>query len=120
VWRKGSVKRLSVAAVESQNERVAAGDEGAGKPSGRLGLAVRPLTPEERREYHGRGALVVEDVAGPAERAGVQPGDVVLSLNGTPVKSADELRSAVEKAGKHIALLIQREDRQLFVPIELG
>ena len=46
--------------------------------------------------------------------------DIVLSLNGTPVTSADELREMVRKSGKHIALLIQREGRQLFVPIELG
>jgi serine protease Do len=50
----------------------------------------------------------------------VQAGDIVLSLNGTPVTSADELREMVRKSGKHIALLIQREGRQLFVPIELG
>jgi serine protease Do len=120
VWRKGSTKRLSVAAAENRSERTAANDESAGKPSGRLGLAVRPLTPEERRENHGRGALIVEDVGGPAERAGVQPGDVVLSMNGTPVKSAEELRDLVGKAGKHVALLIERDGRQLFVPVELG
>ena len=120
VWRQGATKRLAVAAAESKAERSAANDEDVGKPQGRLGLAVRPLTPEERRGSHGRGGVMVEDVGGPAERAGVQAGDIVLSLNGSPVKSTEELRDLVGRSGKHIALLIEREGRQLFVPIELG
>src|SRR5260221_1378599 len=87
---------------------------------GRLGLAVRPLTREERGQNNGRGGLVVEQVSGAAERAGVQPGDLVLALNGTPVQSVEQLREQAAKSGKHVALLVQRNDRQLFVPIELG
>ena len=118
VWRKGAVRSLSVATVEGKAERVARNDPAA--PAGRLGLAVRPLTREERGQNGGRGGLLVEQVGGAAQRAGVQPGDVVLSLNGTPVQSAEQLSELAAKSGKHVALLIQREDRQLFVPIELG
>ena len=46
--------------------------------SARLGIAVRPLTAEERRDSDIAGGLVVEDVAGAAERAGVRPGDVIV------------------------------------------
>ena len=91
-----------------------------GAAGGKLGLAVRPLTPEERRENKGRSALLVEDVGGAAARAGIQPGDLVLSFNGTPVKTIDELKREVGKAGKRAAILIQREGQQLFVPVELG
>jgi serine protease Do len=87
---------------------------------GRLGLAVRPLTKEERSQNNGKGGLLVEQVSGAAERAGVQPGDLVLALNGTPVATPQELRDQAAKAGKRAALLVQRNDRQLFVPIELG
>jgi serine protease Do len=120
VWRNRSVKRLTVAAAESKGERLAANDDDVGKPKGRLGVAVRPLTPEERREVKGKGALVIEDVGGAAERAGVQPGDIVISLNGHAVKSAEELRDLVAKSGRNAALLIQRDGRQIFVPVELG
>src|SRR5205085_11623280 len=92
----------------------------SGAAGGKLGLAVRPLTPEEKRENKGRGGLLVEDVAGAAARAGIQQGDLVLSFNGTPVKTVDELRQVVAKAGKRAAILIQREGQQLFVPVELG
>jgi serine protease Do len=87
---------------------------------GKLGLAVRPLTPEERSQSGLAAGLVVQDVAGPAARAGLQPGDVVLSLNGESVKSATELRDAAQRAGKRVALLVQRGEGRLFIPLNLG
>ncbi|MGZ5662023.1 MAG: Do family serine endopeptidase [Usitatibacter sp.] len=119
VWRKGAAKTFSVATGAAQpTEKVASNDEAS--PKGRLGVAVRPLTPEERKENGGKGGLVVEQVGGAAARAGVQQGDILLSFNGNPVTTAEALRQHVAKAGKSAALLIQREDRQLFVPVELG
>jgi serine protease Do len=41
-------------------------------------------------------------------------------MNGTPVKSAEQLRELVAKAGKRVALLVQRDDAQIFVPVDLG
>jgi serine protease Do len=118
VWRKGAQKSLTVAVGNAQDEKVASNDD-SGAPAGKLGVSVRPLTQDERKEL-GKSGVLVEQVTGAAERAGVQPGDVVLSLNGNAVKSPADLRDLVAKSGKHVALLIQREDRQLFVPIELG
>jgi serine protease Do len=122
VWRKGSMKALTVATYEgkAKADETASDESGSGASGGRLGLAVRPLTPEERKENHGRAGLLVEEVSGAAARAGVQAGDLVLSLNGNPVKSVEELRAHALKAGKRVALLIQREGQQLFVPIDLG
>jgi len=119
VWRKGTPRTLTVATGKASDEKVASNDEG-GAEHGRLGLAVRPLTREERSQNNGHGGLLVEEVTGAAERAGVQPGDLIIALNGTPVHSAQELREQASKSGKHVALLVQRNDRQLFVPIELG
>ena len=92
-------------------------DEGNG---GRLGLVVRPLTPDERKESGISAGLVVSDAGGPAAAAGIEPGDVVLGVNGTTVRSGAQLRQLVAKAGKHVALLIQRDSATIFVPINLG
>jgi serine protease Do len=119
VWRKGAARKLEVAVGGAKAEKAAAADD-AQAPAGRLGVAVRALTPEERRGSGARGGLLVERVSGAAERAGVQPGDLLLAINGTPVKTPQELRELVAKSGKQVALLVQREDRQLFVPVELG
>ncbi|HYC35005.1 MAG TPA: DegQ family serine endoprotease [Usitatibacter sp.] len=120
VWRNRSPRTLAVTTtnVPASKERVATND--SDEPRGRLGLAVRPLNPDERSDSGAKAGLVVEQVAGPAARAGIQRGDVLLSFNGTPVKSADDLRGLVGKAGRSAALLIQREGQQLFVPVELG
>jgi serine protease Do len=121
VWRNRSVKALSVTTYEgkARGEDVADNDDAA-PGSGRLGLAVRPLDPQERGAARVRGGVVVEQASGAAARAGIQAGDVVLSVNGSEVKSVDDLRDHVRKAGKRIALLIAREGQQLFVPVELG
>ncbi len=87
---------------------------------GKLGLAVRPLKPEEQREMHTSGRLVVEDVTGPALAAGLQAGDVVLGVNGSGVSTVADLKREVARAGHSIALLIQREDAQIYIPVDLG
>jgi len=119
IWRKGQRKQISVTIGELPGEKVAADGHGSAD-QGRLGLAVRPLTPEERKQSNLNGGLLVEDASGPAARAGIQAGDVVLSLNGEPVTGVEQLRALTGKASKHVALLIQRDNAKIFVPIDLG
>ncbi|NMG34908.1 Do family serine endopeptidase [Azoarcus sp. TTM-91] len=118
VWRKGESRDLDIKIGEFADESTVA-SAGGKADQGRLGLAVRALSPDERRQVEASG-LVVMDVAGPAARAGIRRGDLILSLNGQPVESVEQLRALVSKAGKHIALLVQRDDARIFVPVELG
>jgi serine protease Do len=87
--------------------------------SGPAGLSVRPLTPQERQAVDTRGSLVIDDVSGAAAKAGLEPGDIVLAVNGKTVSSVKELDRAIHRAGRTAALLIQREEAQIFVPIQL-
>jgi serine protease Do len=119
VWRDGHSKTLGVTVGES-SVASAAGSAGPNADKGRLGLAVRPLTAEEKAESHLLGGLMVEGVSGVAARAGIQPGDVVLAVNGQGISSVEQLRALAAKAGKRLALLVQREDGKLFVPLNLG
>ncbi|SEJ92625.1 trypsin-like peptidase domain-containing protein [Paraburkholderia diazotrophica] len=91
---------------------------GAG-PLDHLGLTMHPLTDDERRTTGLAEGLMVENVSGTAGSAGIKPGDVVLSLNGTLVASQDELASLAAKAGKKAALLIQRNHARSFVTVDL-
>jgi serine protease Do len=123
VWRDGSTKKLSVRPeeIKDKGERVASNDDANKDETDKLGLAVRPLQPEEKREANTQGSLVVENVEGPAQEAGVQPGDIILGVNGKPVKTLDDLRSAAKKRnGKVVALLIERENSQIFLPVRIG
>jgi serine protease Do len=45
---------------------------------------------------------------------------VLLAVNGTPVQSVEQVRQAVARADKSVALLIQREGDKIFVPVRLG
>src|SRR5271154_4608471 len=119
IWRNG--KAVDLTATIGNAATLASTDEPSGEAApARLGLALRPLNPEERHQLGVSGGLVVEQVQGRAAEAGIQPGDVVLSVDGSPVESVAQLRSMVKEHDKQIALLIQRGDARLFVPITLG
>jgi len=119
VIRKGEPMTLSVKVGAATEQKVAEKSANS-EADGRLGLAVRPLTPDEKRDGGVDAGLVVEDVSGPAARVGIQPGDVILSLNGTPIKSAEQLRALVAKSGSQVALLVQRDDTRIFIPLDLS
>src|SRR6202046_3956409 len=119
IWRDG--KTLDLTATIGNAATLASADDSSGDPSqAKLGLALRPLSPEERQQAGVPGGLVVEDAQGRAAEAGIQQGDVVLSVDGTPVQSVAQLRKMVKDHDKQIALLIQRGDARLFVPVTLG
>ncbi|MFS2021094.1 PDZ domain-containing protein, partial [Massilia sp. CT11-108] len=52
--------------------------------------------------------------------AGVQPGDVVLAVNGKPVASVAQVRDVVKKSAKSVALLVQRGDEKIFIPVPIS
>jgi serine protease Do len=122
VWRQG--RRLDMTAqLAAADDKVAKDDErdeDAREAGGKLGLSLRPLDETEKRLASVANGLVVEDVSGPAERAGVLPGDVVLAVNGTPARSVEQVRAAVASADKSVALLIQRGAEKIFVPVRVG
>ncbi len=121
IWRDGAQRDVEVRIGALEADQVAVANAPSGTADGKLGLAVRELTAEERKALKAEAGLVVEKVQGPAARAGIQAGDVILALNNTPLKSPEDLRKMVEKAeGKTVALLIQRRDTRTYVPVQIG
>ena len=120
VWHDGKEKQLTATIGKLEDKTAAATEEKASAGQGRLGVAVRPLTPQEKRGTDLESGVVVQDVTGAAERAGVQPGDVIVAVNNTPVKSVDDLKTLIGKSGKTVALLVQRNDARIFIPVTLG
>jgi serine protease Do len=125
VWRDRKTQDLTVrvALVSDDADKTAANKAAKGPTSGqaeRLGLTVRALTADEKQQAQTDGTLVVESVAGPAAAAGVQAGDIILGVNGKAVHSTAELVATAKTAGKTVALLIQRQDQQIFVPLRLN
>jgi serine protease Do len=119
VWREGASRKIDVTLGEVTDANKVAAHGGAAE-GGRLGVTVRPLSPAELSSAQLEAGLVVEEVAGAAAEAGIQPGDVVLSANGRPVGDVEQLRSIVSAAKNHVALLVQRGEARIFVPVELA
>jgi len=120
VWREGKEMQVT-ATLASAKADPASRDNLAGIDGGaKLGLALRPLDPAERSQVGVAAGLVVEDAGGAAAVAGVQPGDVVLAVNGKPVASVAQVRDVVKKSAKSVALLVQRGDEKIFIPVPIS
>ncbi|HEX4510804.1 MAG TPA: Do family serine endopeptidase, partial [Burkholderiaceae bacterium] len=94
VWRdKKNQTLVATLGASTDKEDLAQGSsDGSGSPS--LGLALRPLNRQERGEV-GASGLVVEEADGAAGKAGVEPGDVVLAINGKPVATQEDVKSVL-------------------------
>jgi serine protease Do len=125
VWRQGKAieltGKLGNAADKAANSLAdaARGDDGASSKV-KLGLQLRPLDPVEKRQSGINSGLLIEGAGGAAAYAGVQPGDVLLSVNGRTVNTVEQVRDVMAKSEKSVALLIQRGDEKIFIPVRIG
>ena len=120
IWRRGAAKELTakLGSAEAKTAEAAGPDEAVAQ--GKLGLALRPLQLDEQRETGVKNGLMVQQASGAAAQAGLRQGDVLVSINGVPVSDIDQVRAVVAKSDKSVALLIQRGDNRIFVPVTLG
>jgi S1-C subfamily serine protease len=89
--------------------------EGRGGVHGFLGVVAT--------DAHAGGAIVMEVPPGtPAAHAGLEPGDVIVALGASPVRSAAELRALVyvTKPGTQVAVSVVRNGRPLAFDVTLG
>ncbi len=120
VWRDKAWRDIDVK-LGNADSKVAQADDGADSAQGgQLGLALRPLTKAERQMARLDTGLVVEDVDGPAARAGVEAGDVLLAINGQPVQSLSQVQALLKNKPKNVALLVLRDGEKIFMPLKLG
>ncbi len=115
VWRHGAARRLEARLDDAQGAPAAKAE--AAVPKGRLGLALRPLRPDELRDAGSTAGLVVEAVGGAAARAGILPGDLLLAVDGEPVSSVAQAGLVADGSGTSVALLVQRGGMKLYVPL---
>jgi serine protease Do len=135
VWRQGVSKDLRLTIGENGRDQQASAEIDKGGPAAHkvptIGIGLADITDDVRQALNltekEKGA-VIESVAPdkPAADAGLQTGDVIVSVNQQAVKSAEEAKAAVANAGKSgrkaVLLLIQRGDEKSFVtvPFSIG
>lgn len=92
-------------------------------------LAAQSLIPVGRAagiKLHADGVMIASldpvttsvGQVSPAEAAGLQPGDVILTANGQPVDTNDGLQTVIEQSnGQPITLHVRRDDKELDVSL---
>lgn len=122
VQRKGKKMVLNLAVGEMPtDDKVAKAIKNNPKDVNRIGLALKQLSPNDMERTNGRNGLLVLSTQGKSVAAGIRPGDVILALNNSAVKTIaifnQELRRIPK--GKTIALLVYRKGDTLYVPIKI-
>jgi serine protease Do len=82
---------------------------------------LKELTPQQKKKLNGKNGLVVVESTGASAQAGIRPGDVILGLNSSNTQSVDAFNKQINAiaVGKTIAVLVQRGDNTLYVPIKV-
>ncbi len=128
LWRSGSTRDVTVVVDEIPADEKAAtrgGKKGGKVPEifNRIGLALTELSTEQKKQLEIEGGLLVEDMQpGIGSRAGIRPGDVILSINNQGVKSAEQFNQTLAKIekGRSIALLVSRGGTSTFITMKMN
>jgi serine protease Do len=127
LWRKGESRQITVEVAEMPEDgKLAQAAKGPAdditSTISRLGIAVSELGKEQLEELQINGGLQVEEVKGSAARAaGLQPGDVLLAIGNTPIRSLKQFNEVIKQAakGRNVALLVRRGDAVSYLAIKL-
>ncbi len=123
LWRKGATKDLAVAVGELPVDKTANTPppfkRGKTENIGKLGLTLSELTADQRKELKISAGVLVEEVKGVAARAGLQPGDVILAINNSEVKTIEQFNQVLGKleARKNLALLVRRGETTQYITL---
>ena len=88
----------------------------------RLGIVVADLTDEQRKQLEITTGVLVQQVnSGPALKAGIQRGDLILSINNVDIDSTDRFNTVVKglPADKSLPVLVQRGEGALFMALKI-
>ena len=133
VLRHGDKQSLDITIGDMKNAKdVASNDSGSSSDdqssSQTLGMQLSSLTSDTRNQLNlpdNATGVLVEDVDqnSAASDDGVQPGDVIVSVNQKPVKSPSDVEKAVKAAAasgrKQVLLLVDRGENSSFVALPL-
>jgi serine protease Do len=88
----------------------------------RLGLSYQELGDQLARYFKVEGGVLVTDVEedGPAAKAGVKAGDVIVSFGGKAVGDGDDLREALREASGSVTIGVRREGRAMDLTVTLA
>ena len=125
IVREGKVSDVAVALGERPVQTAQAKQQGTPEPQQSLGVEVQNLNRDMAQQFGyqpGEGVIVSRVVPGsPADDAGIEPGDLIRSVNRQPVTSTSEFAKAIAAAKQtgSALLLIQRGEFSQFIVVQL-
>jgi len=124
IIRSGQLQSVSVIIAELTEETAETQPDQSPGPerSGVLGMQLNDLTPAQHKQLGvSQGVLVERVVEGPALKSGVRSGDVILQVQGRPIRSAAELRELVPllSRSKPVPVLVRRGPAALFLALRI-
>ncbi|WP_455366161.1 DegQ family serine endoprotease [Kaarinaea lacus] len=126
ILRNGKKKNLTVNLGELPDEDATIASAPQSKPAedNKLNIVVTDLNAEQRKnlEIKENGVLVSNVSSGPARKAGVRRGDVILMINNTDVKDTKHFKEIIDDLpeGKSVPLLVQRRGGPVFLALKLS
>ena len=122
VWRRGAKTRLAAVIGELGPRPTAIARLPAESRVERIGLTLIELTARERQELETEAALLVQSASGPAGRAGIRQGDMILAINDAKVDRIADLNRALSAfaPGSVVALLVLRDESRVYVAVRLA
>jgi len=125
IWRNKGTRDVQVVVAEMQDERAARQSRRGGKPPATMpsqfGLTLSDLSDAQKSELKVSGGVLVENVQGAGQRAGVRRGDVILAINNQDVKSVEQFNQMMAQfdKGRIVALLVRRGANSLYIPFRV-
>ncbi len=124
ILRKGSAKTLNIGVGEMPTDSVEIAQNNKAVPkaeTNKIGLTLRELTATQKKKLNGKNGLLVLESVGAAAQAGIRRGDVILGLNNSESQSVEQFNKQINAVamGKTVAVLVQRGENTLYVPIKV-
>ena len=124
VLRKGSAKTLNIGGGEMPSDPNEAAQSSKSAPqaeANKIGLTLKELTAAQKKKLNGKNGLLVIESTGAAAQAGIRRGDVILGLNNSETQSVEQFNKQINAVatGKTVAVLVQRGENTLYVPIKV-
>ena len=119
VFRRGAYKDLKVTVAELDAPTSAEKASPAKLAANALGLTLADLSAAQKRELRQSGGVLVEKVQGPAARAGLRPGDVILSVANVQIADVKQFEATLAKVDKSrpVSVLVRRGEWAQYVVI---
>jgi serine protease Do len=126
LFRDGQLKTIPASLGEATGETSGPASPSSAHPAprGLDGLTLSDLTPEARRAFNIGDAsikgVIITQLApnGPAARAGLRPGDVLLEVNRKPVGNVHDFEDVYGKAKGNVLLLVHRRGATVFLVVK--